>query len=239
MHQMATQFAVPTVTSDLLNFHSRVYGKPFAGALLDTPPSTLPPDKEYIEEDDGLGYYEDGNKRTLTDEQIAIFRHSEIQSLLRARRHARERRGSCFQGSPPSQEVHEVFQSLQAAEDKEAEEAGDEVVDDDEEEYARFLEAEQKEMKAMAARSRGKIGKDRKPGLGKASTRRIVREMDAVASTTTSLDYGDGASDPRVAGPVNTSARSDYQEDATDGQSSKGRKIRWPVLQGTDVSGPP
>jgi hypothetical protein len=47
---------------------------------------------EYTEEaeDDGLGYYEDGVKRTLTDEQIAIFRHSEIQTLLRNRRHAEE-----------------------------------------------------------------------------------------------------------------------------------------------------
>jgi hypothetical protein len=39
-----------------------------------------------IEEDeDSLGYYADGVKRTLTDEQIRIFRHSEIYSLLRAR----------------------------------------------------------------------------------------------------------------------------------------------------------
>jgi uncharacterized protein DUF3807 len=37
------------------------------------------------EEEDGLGYYADGVKRTLTDEQIRIFRHSEIYSLLRAR----------------------------------------------------------------------------------------------------------------------------------------------------------
>lgn len=42
------------------------------------------------QDDDGLGYYEDGNKRTLTDEQIAIFRHSEIQALLRERRLRRE-----------------------------------------------------------------------------------------------------------------------------------------------------
>lgn len=33
--------------------------------------------EEYYEEGD-LGYYEDGTKRTLTDEQIAIFRHSEV-----------------------------------------------------------------------------------------------------------------------------------------------------------------
>ncbi|KAI2471385.1 hypothetical protein F4781DRAFT_122615 [Annulohypoxylon bovei var. microspora] len=41
--------------------------------------------EEYYEEeeDDGLGYYSDGVKRTLTDEQIAIFRHSELESLRR------------------------------------------------------------------------------------------------------------------------------------------------------------
>ena len=46
------------------------------------------------EEEDDLGYYPDGAKRTLTDEQIAMFRHSEIQTLLRERRHAAEARSS-------------------------------------------------------------------------------------------------------------------------------------------------
>lgn len=45
----------------------------------------------YEEEDDGLGYYADGTKRTLTDEQIAMFRHSEIETILRQRRYAAER----------------------------------------------------------------------------------------------------------------------------------------------------
>ncbi|PSN63351.1 hypothetical protein BS50DRAFT_637850 [Corynespora cassiicola Philippines] len=45
---------------------------------------------EDAEADDGLGYYEDGFKRTLTDEQIAIFRHSEIQAILRERRRQRD-----------------------------------------------------------------------------------------------------------------------------------------------------
>ncbi|KAI8965439.1 hypothetical protein F5Y11DRAFT_344599 [Daldinia sp. FL1419] len=40
------------------------------------------------EEEDGLGYYADGVKRTLTDEQIAIFRHSEIEALRRAKARA-------------------------------------------------------------------------------------------------------------------------------------------------------
>lgn len=37
-----------------------------------------------------MGYYEDGVKRTLTDEQIRIFRHSEIHALLRERQRRRE-----------------------------------------------------------------------------------------------------------------------------------------------------
>ena len=49
-------------------------------------------------EDDGLGYYEDGTKRTLTDEQIAMFRHSEIQTLLRDHRHAQEAKQSASNG---------------------------------------------------------------------------------------------------------------------------------------------
>ena len=36
---------------------------------------------ETWEEEDDLGYYEDGVKRTLTDEQIEIFRHSELEAL--------------------------------------------------------------------------------------------------------------------------------------------------------------
>jgi len=49
-------------------------------------------DDEYYdeEEDDGLGYYPDGVKRTLTDEQIAIFRHSELEALRRAKEREQE-----------------------------------------------------------------------------------------------------------------------------------------------------
>ncbi|KAI1827175.1 hypothetical protein F4861DRAFT_494303 [Xylaria intraflava] len=42
--------------------------------------------EEEEEYDDGLGYYPDGVKRTLTDEQVAIFRHSELEALRRAER---------------------------------------------------------------------------------------------------------------------------------------------------------
>jgi hypothetical protein len=52
---------------------------------------------EYIEEeeeDDGLGYYHDGVKRTLTDEQIAIFRHSELEALRRSRESTKVRKAA-------------------------------------------------------------------------------------------------------------------------------------------------
>ncbi|KAI5801491.1 hypothetical protein DFH27DRAFT_610831 [Peziza echinospora] len=42
--------------------------------------------EEVEEEEEDLGFYPDGVRRTLTDEQIAIFRHSEIQELLKAQR---------------------------------------------------------------------------------------------------------------------------------------------------------
>ncbi|ETN36972.1 uncharacterized protein HMPREF1541_07960 [Cyphellophora europaea CBS 101466] len=46
---------------------------------------------ESIDDVESLGYYNDGVARTLTDEQIRMFRHSEIQRLLMARRQRREK----------------------------------------------------------------------------------------------------------------------------------------------------
>jgi hypothetical protein len=43
-------------------------------------------EEQIYDGDDGLGYYDDGAKRTLTDEQIAMFRHSEIHKILLQRR---------------------------------------------------------------------------------------------------------------------------------------------------------
>ncbi|KAI9714234.1 MAG: hypothetical protein M1812_006455 [Candelaria pacifica] len=84
-------FQIPTVTEhDLRAFHAKhlspqaVTNFPFSPILDIRHPE--------LEDDDGLGYYADGVKRTLTEEQIAMFRHSEIQTLLRERRHARENR---------------------------------------------------------------------------------------------------------------------------------------------------
>ncbi|KAF2682469.1 hypothetical protein K458DRAFT_444131 [Lentithecium fluviatile CBS 122367] len=82
---------LPTVTiDDLRQFHAQHF-----------PDASLPENylrgiqhghahEECDYEDEGLGYYEDGTERTLTDEQIAMFRHTEIQTILRQRRRRRE-----------------------------------------------------------------------------------------------------------------------------------------------------
>jgi Protein of unknown function (DUF3807) len=54
-----------------------------------------------LQDDDMLGCYDDGAKRTLSDEQVAIFRHTEIQELLKERREkAAGRAGSAARSSP-------------------------------------------------------------------------------------------------------------------------------------------
>ena len=54
--------------------------------------ATEPQSKQlkHVDNDEDLGRYEDGVRRTLTDDQIAMFRHSEIQRLLAERRRQKE-----------------------------------------------------------------------------------------------------------------------------------------------------
>ncbi|KAI7330052.1 hypothetical protein KC315_g5876 [Hortaea werneckii] len=83
----AAPIAAPVVTEDdLLAFQSTHFGD-------DTKPDNWFVDAETAlnvqpawEEDEDLGFYADGAKRTLTDQQIEMFRHSEIEQLLRERR---------------------------------------------------------------------------------------------------------------------------------------------------------
>lgn len=80
-------FRVPTITEEgLREFHR----KHFPGTKI--PEGPLLPQDEVVEAqvDDelDLGYYPDGTKRTLTDEQIAMFRHSEVQKMIRRVREA-------------------------------------------------------------------------------------------------------------------------------------------------------
>ncbi|KAL9610210.1 MAG: hypothetical protein Q9167_005087 [Letrouitia subvulpina] len=95
---------VPTVTQeDLYAFHSRIFG---AEATSKLPSSlianALGVNEGEVEDEDGLGYYPDGVKRTLTDDQIAMFRQSEIYALLRERQLKREEEEEADADSPQS-----------------------------------------------------------------------------------------------------------------------------------------
>ncbi|KAK5062481.1 hypothetical protein LTR84_004553 [Exophiala bonariae] len=81
--------------AQLQDFHTKHFpGQPVPSL---TSPSEqdatlLATDTVYLEDEPtGLGYYSDGTRRTLTDEQIKMFRHSEIQRLLSERRAKNER----------------------------------------------------------------------------------------------------------------------------------------------------
>jgi len=223
---------------DLLVFRARVYGKPFIGNLPEPDndeSSSFVADENYGDEDDELGYYNDGAKRTLTDEQIAMFKHSEIQSLLRARRQSREKTTSDYKDVPRSKEMESGIWGVEEAEDgHERIEEGELSDGDDEEEYARFLEAERKEMEFAASRQTNRVTNGQNP-RGKASTRRIVREMDAVVSTNDALDYGDEPKDAIAMPDVPDSMMATQDITGPEGQGSKrigeGKKFWWPVLQ--------
>ncbi|CAO2656943.1 Nn.00g057460.m01.CDS01 [Neocucurbitaria sp. VM-36] len=99
---------IPTVTvDDLRAFHAKHYpSAPEPEHFLHGVESVPEAVEEYDEaDDDGLGYYSDGVKRTLTDEQIAMFRHSEIQAILRKRRQQREDGEVSDQGGPSASPV--------------------------------------------------------------------------------------------------------------------------------------
>lgn len=139
------------------------------------------------EEDDGLGYYPDGVKRILTDEQVAMFRHSEIQTLLRELRHRRE--------DGDASELSNVEPEERRAEAEAEAVQRSRIEADEEDEYAHFLEQEQEQLR------RGRVGKKRKSsskveqGLGEAKrgSRRTARELDEVFVQHDSLDYDDDA----------------------------------------------
>ncbi|KAG6257881.1 hypothetical protein E4U24_003970 [Claviceps purpurea] len=73
--------------NEFLNFQHVHFSKEavadFASAFTNLPPNTedntCPDEFDDWEDADELGFYHDGVKRTLTDEQIAIFRHSELR----------------------------------------------------------------------------------------------------------------------------------------------------------------
>jgi hypothetical protein len=107
---------IPQITSDeILEFHQGHFSNEaiadFGQNFTNLPAQEASEDQLYEEwgeegdeEDDGLGYYEDGVKRTLTDEQIEIFRHSELREL----RKQQEKQAQTKSGMPRDTPTNET-----------------------------------------------------------------------------------------------------------------------------------
>lgn len=121
------------------------------------------------QEDDGLGYYEDGVKRTLTDEQIAMFRHSELEALRRS--------GESAISKPATPSATPTAAETPIATD--ATEPGDLPLEDNHPPEA--IKAAGKKKKRR--RTKARVEPD-KPDLRK-------RTWDVVDTGLASLDYGD------------------------------------------------
>ncbi|KAG6015755.1 hypothetical protein E4U54_003016 [Claviceps lovelessii] len=66
-------------------------------------------------EEDDLGFYCDGVKRTLTDEQIAIFRHSELRELEKRQNKAKASASSAGTENTDGQRNGSTAESSQSA----------------------------------------------------------------------------------------------------------------------------
>lgn len=181
------------------------------------------------DEDDGLGYYPDGVKRKLTDEQIAIFRHSEVQTLLRERRGGQveetkkksgRRKGLASGRKKRGVGKGDTVSGVRDGGTMDGVESGDEdEEDEDEVEYMRFLKREREELN------------------------KVDEGVTHALSEHIELDYGDhhdqGLSD--TAGP---SDRNDipaachgrriivYEEEGDSAATTKKREFLWPKIGG-------
>ena len=212
---------------DLLTHHKHHFDSPFTGALpdftaYDTTTNTNLQDANHHEAeheyenyetyaddneyDDGLGYYPDGVKRTLTDVQIEIFRHSEVQrALLRQVRQAEAQAEAVTAAEEEIGEYGDVVVKMDVSSQDGptdvALEAKTEEVDGSGEggyedaEYVRFLEEESKQFAIDAERKRAQVREKQLSQQNEAndrsvSTRRKVRELDEMmAEKDVVLDY--------------------------------------------------
>ena len=204
--------------------------------------------ENFDEDDCNLGFYPDGVKRTLTDEQIAMFRHSEIYALYRERQIRKENLEAGFEPQPesPARGASSVIgtTATSTSEGRNAVLTKDDS--DDEEEYARFLEAEKRKADAMQMRKKRKMNHENShDNRGRPAThRRIARELDIVVEDQQVLDYGE---EPSKATDIskNTPIQKEVLEDDERKQQLQepsittlqkesppveGRKIWWPAI---------
>ncbi len=242
---------------DLYAFHARVFRSPAPRQLSHPDQGTHNDDTHpeiYQVEDDDLGYYPDGVKRTLTDDQIAMFRHSEIYAILRERQVRKENLEA--EGVEQSEAMDDQPEDVTATvpSDEEGEVRSEAMDDQPEDITANVLSDEEGEVQSdgevKAEKTPNEVGtmhreKKRKRGgtdngymHGKKnasrSARGFVRELDSVATGDQVLDYGDEPSTVEVAKQneaAATKAAEKHRESHV--RPAEGKKIWWPIIEAT------
>ncbi|KAG9532497.1 hypothetical protein KCU93_g972, partial [Aureobasidium melanogenum] len=212
---MSTQpLHIPTVTEDDLRlFHD----KHFSG--LSSEPSNRHQDAHVdLEEDfdhDGLGYYSDGVKRTLTDDQIAMFRHSEIQTLLRERRRRRENSEGESSQNVPSKPTQPV---------------GDMSPPDTTEDSVRQRSASTSGSQGLGKRKWQRFIETSETNPEYLTHRRIARELDEQKASSIDLAYGDEES---------TSSIVEKQSNDTSISQTHRKEVSYDEAHGSTPAQPP
>ncbi|KAI4200052.1 MAG: hypothetical protein LQ350_004190 [Teloschistes chrysophthalmus] len=224
---------IPTVTlADLQDFHDRHFGVitrsvvPAQDAKWDVEESG-----QGQEQEADLGYYPDGVKRTLTDEQIAMFRHSEISRLLRQRQLQKENAMVDEEASDPSATMRlPSGSSPQQVESSGIENPG----------LAASVEAKGTTIQASKKRQIDHDGRKRGRDTAPPTSRRQARELDDVTGSIDVLDYGEDSyikpAKRAVAGRTQVSyAELDEVDTSTtipemSPRRAEGRKIWWPAI---------
>lgn len=188
-------------------------------------------------EDDDLGYYPDGVKRTLTDDQIAMFRHSEIYSILRERQVRKENLEA--EGGEESESIFsqpEQPVKANASSDEEGEVRSDGEVEDT---LATIPETASQHGEATQAKKKRKLV-DTGTGYGygrkyaSRSARGFVRELDSATAQDQVLDYGEEPSTVDGAKEVEVAAIQVVgQERERQARLGEGKKIWWPIIEPT------
>ena len=223
---------------DLYAFHARIFGSsaPIQRSCTEQEVYDDATDKETFQaEDDDLGYYPDGNKRTLTDEQIAMFRHSEIYSILRERQVRKENleADGGDQSETVASQPEKGAEATTLPDEERAVQIGPEV----KEVSTTVSETTPQNMEATHLAGKRKRG-DTETGHvygrkhASRSTRGFVRELDSAAAEDQTLDYGDESS---IATEIKQDEFAVSQAQEMDRQSQvrppEGRRIWWPIIE--------
>lgn len=235
---------IPSVTpADLRDFHLRHFSA-HTGSNEDGPagqqayvPGTRTEERtEHVSDEleaDDLGSYPDGVKRTLTDEQVSMFRHSEIYSLIRKRQLQKENgEADGTLSADPMDDESPIADSGQSIENagnapREIDPKGKTIATD-----------------GTAPTKNQKNDLDGDRTWYSATSRRQIRELDDAVPDAEFLDYGDGTNTGQSEKHTlisDTSSRGhvDYTDDMNQENGpekdrlhspKQGRKIWWPSI---------